>query len=78
MGENERGFDDVTDSAGAGGDVLEGAAALREQGETAFFRQRRARRSALRVYFTGIAIHPGSCRSTTLATSNPNCPDCSC
>ncbi|MER5624845.1 hypothetical protein ABT061_27810 [Streptosporangium sp. NPDC002544] len=36
MGENKRSFDEVSDSAGAGGNVLEGAPALREQGEVAF------------------------------------------
>lgn len=36
VSENECGFDDVADSAGAGGDVLEGAAALGEQGEAVF------------------------------------------
>lgn len=36
MGENKRSFDEVSDSAGAGGNVLEGAPALREQGEAAF------------------------------------------
>ncbi|WP_433359121.1 BRCT domain-containing protein [Streptosporangium sp. CA-115845] len=38
IGENECGFDDVADSAGVGGDVLEGAPALGEQGEAAFSR----------------------------------------
>src|SRR5215813_8493983 len=36
MGEDERGAGDVADFAGAGGDVLEGAPALVEQGEPAF------------------------------------------
>src|SRR5690242_6395937 len=36
MGEDEGGAGDVTDFAGAGGDVLEGAPALVEQGEPAF------------------------------------------
>lgn len=36
VGENECGFDDVADFAGAGGDVPEGALALDEQGEAAF------------------------------------------
>jgi hypothetical protein len=36
MGEDEGGAGDVTDPARAGGDVLEGAPALGEQGETAF------------------------------------------
>lgn len=36
VSENECGFDDVADSAGAGGDALEGALALCEQGEAAF------------------------------------------
>src|SRR6516165_7345193 len=36
MGEDEGGAGDVTDLAGAGGDVLEGARALVEQGEPAF------------------------------------------
>ena len=36
MGEDEGGAGDVTDFAGAGGDVLEGAPALGEQGEPAF------------------------------------------
>jgi hypothetical protein len=36
MGEDECGAGDVSDFAGAGGDVLEGAPALVEQGEPAF------------------------------------------
>ena len=36
MGEDEGGAGDVADSAGAGGDVLEGAPPLAEQGEPAF------------------------------------------
>ena len=36
MDEDECGFGDVADSAGAEGDVLEGAPALGEQGEAAF------------------------------------------
>src|SRR5438094_829173 len=36
MGEDEGGAGDVADFAGAGGDVLEGAPALVEQGEPAF------------------------------------------
>ena len=36
MGEDEGGAGDVADLAGAGGDVLEGAPALAEQGEPAF------------------------------------------
>src|SRR6266516_1015020 len=36
MGEDECGAGDVADFAGAGGDVLEGAPALVEQGEPAF------------------------------------------
>jgi hypothetical protein len=36
MGEDEGGAGDVTDFAGAGGDALEGAPALVEQGEPAF------------------------------------------
>jgi hypothetical protein len=36
MGQDECGAGDVTDLAGAGGDVLEGAPAAREQGEAAF------------------------------------------
>jgi hypothetical protein len=36
MDENERGFGDVADSARAEDDVLQGASALGEQGETAF------------------------------------------
>jgi hypothetical protein len=35
MGEDECGFDDVADSAGAGGDVVEGSPAA-EEGEAAF------------------------------------------
>src|SRR5215469_18573661 len=35
MGQDERGADDDTDLAGAGGDVLEGAPAAGEQGESA-------------------------------------------
>jgi hypothetical protein len=36
MGEDESGAGDVADSARAGGDVLEGAPSLGEQGEPAF------------------------------------------
>jgi hypothetical protein len=36
LGEDEGGAGDVADFAGAGGDVLEGAPALIEQGEPAF------------------------------------------
>jgi hypothetical protein len=36
MGQDERGAGDVTDLAGAGGDVLEGAPAASEQGESSF------------------------------------------
>ena len=36
LGEDEGGAGDVADLAGAGGDVLEGAPALVEQGEPAF------------------------------------------
>jgi hypothetical protein len=36
MGEDECGFGDVVDLAGAGGDVLEGASAAGEDGEAAF------------------------------------------
>ena len=49
VGEDECGAGDVADFAGAGGDVLEGAPALVEQGEPAFSpRQRRDRWRALR------------------------------
>ena len=36
MGEDEGGFDDVADLAGAGGGVVEGAPAAGEDGESAF------------------------------------------
>ena len=36
MGQDQGGSGDVADLAGAGGDVLEGAPAAREQGEPAF------------------------------------------
>ncbi|MEV6866428.1 hypothetical protein AB0M44_36230 [Streptosporangium subroseum] len=36
MGEDEGGFDDVANAAGADGDALEGAPPLGKQGEAAF------------------------------------------
>jgi MMPL family len=46
MGEDESGADDVSHFAGAGGDVLEGAPALGEQGEPSFARTREETRRA--------------------------------
>jgi hypothetical protein len=49
MGEDKSGAGDVADLAGAGGDVLECAPALVEQGEPAFAEAGRERWRALRV-----------------------------
>src|SRR5215470_14101194 len=54
MGEDKRGAGDVADLARAGGDVLEGAPALVEQGEPAFAQA--AQRALDGVAGTGIDI----------------------
>src|SRR3974390_139742 len=54
MGEDEGGAGDVADFAGAGGDVLEGAPALVEQGEPAFAQA--ARRALEGVTGAGVDI----------------------
>ena len=54
MGEDERRAGDVADFAGAGGDVLEGAPALAEQGGPAFARAAQGPQDGV----AGTADHP--------------------
>ena len=54
MGEDECGFGDVADSAGAGGDVLQDAPALGEQGEAAFGQASQAAQQ--RVVGAGVGV----------------------